>query len=132
MTRQRRGMFGFESHREPLAPPEVFRRRMLRSGSVAAMIIGFSLAIGVVGYHFLGGIDDWVDCLYNASMILGGMGPVDELDTDVGKLFASAYAIYSGVVLLASTGVLLSPALHRVLHRIHLATDEPAEEGAAE
>ncbi|MCC6619280.1 MAG: hypothetical protein IT341_09635, partial [Chloroflexi bacterium] len=54
------------------------------------------------------------------------------LDTDVGKLFASAYAIYSGVVLLASTGVLLSPALHRVLHRIHLATDEPAEEGAAE
>jgi hypothetical protein len=69
-----------------------------------------------------------VDCLYNASMILGGMGPVTELGTDAGKVFASAYALYSGVVLLASVGVLLAPALHRVLHHFHIPTDEDAKD----
>lgn len=123
MTRRGQSLFGFEHHHEPLAPPHVFRRRLIRSGGVAAVIILFSLAIGVVGYHYLGGIEAWVDCLYNASMILGGMGPVAELKTDAGKVFASAYALYSGVVLLASVGVLLAPALHRVLHHFHIESD---------
>jgi len=127
MKKRRRGiLFGLERRHEPLAPPHVFRGRMLRSGGVAAAIILFSLAIGVLGYHTLGGIENWVDCLYNASMILGGMGPVAELTTDAGKVFASAYALYSGVVLLASVGVLLAPALHRVLHHFHIETEEDA------
>ena len=123
MTRRGRSLFGFERRHEPLAPPHVFRGRLIRSGGVAAVIILVSLAIGMVGYRVFGGIESWVDCLYNASMILGGMGPVSEMKTDAGKVFASAYALYSGVVLLASVGVLLAPALHRVLHRFHIETD---------
>jgi hypothetical protein len=126
MTRRSKRLFDFERRHEPLAPIHVFRGRMIRSGAVTAWIIAFSLALGMIGYHTLGGIEGWVDCLYNASMILGGMGPVAELKTDAGKAFASFYALYSGVVLLASVGVLLSPALHRVLHRFHLESDEDA------
>jgi len=121
MTRRpRRSLLEFETMREPLAPPRVFRRRMIRSGSVAALVIGGSLLIGMAGYHWLGGIHDWVDCLYNASMILGGMGPVNPLTSAAAKVFASFYALYSGVVLLASVGLLLSPALHRMAHRFHI------------
>ena len=123
MTRRGRSLFGFERRHEPLAPLHVFRGRLIRSGGVAAVIILVSLAIGMVGYRVFGGIESWVDCLYNASMILGGMGPVSEMTTDAGKLFASAYALYSGVVLLASVGVLLAPALHRILHRFHIETN---------
>lgn len=124
MTRHPRGVFAFERRHEPLAPPHVYRRRLLRSGLVAAAIILGSLVLGVLGYRYIGGLESWVDCLYNASMILGGMGPVTELRTDAGKLFASAYALYSGVVLLASVGVFLSPVLHRILHRFHLEAGE--------
>jgi hypothetical protein len=128
MNRKRRGLLiGLERKHEPLAPLHVFRKRMLHSGGVAAGIIGVSLVIGVVGYRVLGGIESWVDCLYNASMILGGMGPVAELHSDAGKVFASAYALYSGVVLLASVGVLLAPALHRILHHFHIETEEDAK-----
>jgi hypothetical protein len=122
-----RALFEFERHHQPLAPPHIFLRRLVRSGGVAAGIILFSLAIGVIGYRVFGGLESWVDCLYNASMILGGMGPVDVLRTDAGKVFASAYALYSGVVLLASVGVLLAPVLHRVLHHFHIETDEDAQ-----
>ncbi len=116
--------FGFERRHERLAPPAVFRRRMLRSSFVASTVIGGSLVIGVLGYRFIGGLPSWVDSLYNASMILGGMGPVDELRTSAGKIFASLYALYSGVTLLTSVGVLLAPALHRALHRFHIQTEE--------
>ena len=68
-----------------------------------------------------------MDCLYNAAMILGGMGPVAEMPDDRAKIFASVYAIYSGVVLLASVGVLISPVLHRILHRFHIETDEDSK-----
>lgn len=103
-----------------------FRRHLVRSSSVALGIIAVSLAIGVLGYRavLLPPHDTWVDALYNASMILGGMGPVDEVSRPTGRLFASAYAIFSGVTLLTSVGVLLSPGVHRLLHRFHVETDE--------
>ncbi len=113
----------YEMRGEPLAPPRVFRRRLVRSGALTAVIIGVSLAIGVLGYHYIGGLASWVDCLYNASMILGGMGPVDPLTTDAGKLFASGYALFSGVTLLTSVGVLLAPVLHRLLHHFHVESE---------
>ncbi len=116
-------MLDYERRNEPLAPIPVFRRRLLRSGVVVLGVIGVSLAIGMGGYHFLGGVERWVDCLYNASMILGGMGPVAELTTDAGKVFASLYALYSGIVLIASAGLLLSPVLHRILHRFHVESE---------
>ena len=128
MTERDRGPWDFESMHEPMASPDVFRRRLITSGGVAASLIGFSLAIGVAGYHWLGGVPDWVDCLYSASMIMGGMGPVGPPPaTVVAKLFGSFYAIYSGVMLLASVGVLLTPGVHRLLHRFHVSTEEGKE-----
>lgn len=79
----------------------------------------------MIGYHFLEGLT-WIDSLLNASMILGGMGPVTPLQTTAGKIFASAYALYSGVILLASVGILITPIFHRFLHHFHLADDNNA------
>ena len=110
----------FEHRSEPLATPTEFRRRMLQYGMITAILILFSLAIGVLGYHFFESLS-WVDSLLNASMILGGMGPVNPLQTNAGKIFASFYAIYSGVILLASVGILVTPIFHRFLHYFHLA-----------
>jgi len=82
-------------------------------------MIFISLLIGVAGYHFTEGLP-WLDSLLNASMILGGMGPVNELHTSGGKLFASFYALFSGIIFLASVAILLAPVAHRFLHRLHL------------
>ena len=120
-----RGMLDLENMCEPLAPPSVFRRRMLSSAVVTTQLLGVSLAIGVAGYHWIVGIHDWVDCVLSASMIMGGMGPIGEPPTTVaGKLFASFYALYSGVMLLACVGVLLAPGLHRIMHTLHVPTDD--------
>ena len=119
-------MLKLERRHEPLAPRERYHRRVLRASIVAGGLIGVSLAIGVLGYHTLGGLESWVDCLYNASMILGGMGPVAELKTNGGKVFASFYALYSGVTLLTSVGVLIAPPIHRALHRFHVETEDEA------
>ena len=112
----------YEKIHHPLATPAVFARRVLRHLAAAIGLIGGSLALGVVGYHALEGLP-WVDALLNASMLMGGMGPVDPLHTTVGKLFASAYALYCGLVLLVAAGVLFAPILHRLLHRFHMADE---------
>ena len=109
----------FEHRSEPLASLSEFRQRMLRYSMFTAAMILFSLVIGMLGYHFFESLS-WIDSLLNASMILGGMGPVNPLQTIPGKIFASFYALYSGIVLLASVGVLAAPLFHRVLHRFHL------------
>ena len=118
-----RPLLKFERRHEPLAPRARYHERILRASILAGAVIAVSLAIGVLGYHYIGGIEDWVDCLYSASMILGGMGPVADLKTPGGKIFASFYALYSGVALLTSVGVLIAPALHRALHRFHIETE---------
>lgn len=97
----------------------VYRRRQLASLAVAGVVLGISLAIGILGYHWAGGLP-WLDSLVNASMILGGMGPVDPITRPAGKWFASAYALYSGVALLTSVGIIFGPALHRLLHKFHI------------
>ena len=126
MTPQRRrGIMDYERMCEPMASETEFRMRFVASAVVAATLLMFSLALGIAGYHWIVGVRRWVDAIQCASMIMGGMGPVDpQPTTDAGKLFASFYAIYSGVMLLASTGVLLAPGLHRILHRLHLPTDD--------
>jgi hypothetical protein len=102
-----------------LLPFPLFLRRVARWGALAFAVILVSLAVGVCGYHYLDGLP-WVDSLLNASMILGGMGPVDPLKTTAGKIFASAYALYSGLALIAVVGLLLTPILHRVMHQFHM------------
>jgi hypothetical protein len=86
---------------------------------VALIVIGIALGIGVVGYHGLGGLS-WIDSLLNASMILGGMGPVDPLKSDTAKIFASLYALFSGLAFIGVSGLMLAPFAHRLLHRVHL------------
>jgi hypothetical protein len=112
----------FEHRAQPLATLAEFRERMIQSGVLALGVIIFSLGVGILGYHYVAGLSSWIDSIYNASMILGGMGPVDVVTSTGGKLFASVYAIYSGVALLTSVGVLLAPGLHRMLHLFHLET----------
>ena len=110
-------MFG--SNPIPLASRAVFFGRLFRSLLRAVVLIALGLAFGVAGYHWIAGLA-WVDALLNASMILGGMGPVDTLTTVPSKIFASCYALFSGLVLVAATGLVLGPVLHRILHKLHL------------
>lgn len=119
----------YEHHTEPLASPDVFARRLMYHTLVVLGILLISLAIGVIGYHFLENLS-WLDALLNASMILGGMGPVDKLQTSAGKIFASFYALYSGVILLASFGVLAAPIFHRFMHRFHLELEDEDDDDA--
>jgi hypothetical protein len=109
----------FEHKSEPLLSRQRFLIRMVKYMSVSGSLILFSLAIGILGYHYLNDLD-WLDALLNASMILAGMGPVDALKNESSKLFASFYAIFSGVVFLTTVAVMLSPIAHRVLHKLHL------------
>jgi len=109
----------FEHRNQPLLAPHHYRRRVLLHASYAALALSGSLAVGVAGYHWLGGFG-WIDSILNASMILGGMGPVDAMHSAVGKLFAAFYALYSGLVLVGVAGLLLAPFMHRLLHRFHL------------
>ena len=101
------------------AARKAFARRLLACVGVAGVLIGLSLFAGVAGYHFLEGMT-WTDAFVNASMILSGMGPVTELQTSGAKLFAGCYALYSGLVLILATGIILAPFIHFVLHRFHL------------
>jgi hypothetical protein len=109
----------YEHHTQPITPMGLFLIRVSQHILVAFAIIFGSLGIGILGYHFLEGLS-WIDALVNASMLLGGMGPVNELHTTAGKLFASAYALYSGIVFLVAVGVIFIPIYHRFLHRFHL------------
>lgn len=115
----------FERRKDPLLPRAAFLRRLARHGLIAFGIDAGSLALGIVGYHVLEGLS-WVDSLLNAAMLLGGMGPVSELHTTAGKLFASFYAVYCGVIFLVVAGVLLAPIIHRFMHHFHLETDDSA------
>jgi hypothetical protein len=109
----------FERRHEELAPRSVFVRRIIASLAVALVTILVALFIGICGYHFLAGFN-WVDSFLEASMILGGMGPVNQLPTDAAKVFASIYALFSGLILIALMGIILSPVAHRVMHKFHV------------
>lgn len=100
-----------------------YYNHLARNVSAALVILVFSLSVGVIGYHLTFGIP-WVDSLYNASLILAGMGPVDPAPDDSAKIFASIYSIYSGVAFLTSVAVIFSPIFHRFLHRFKLDTEE--------
>lgn len=111
---------------QPLAPVSRFLYRLGRNFLATLGIIAFSLGLGTVGYHYLGGVS-WIDGFLNASMILTGMGPVDKMDTVGGKLFAAFYALYSGLAFLTVVVVLITPVYHRLIHRFHLETERDAD-----
>ena len=100
-----------------------YRRRVTKSILLATSLLIVSLAMGIFGYMYFFGMN-WIDGLLNASMILTGMGPVDIAKTDAAKIFASFYALYSGVAFLTCVAVIFAPVLHRFLHRFHLDLDD--------
>ncbi|CAN5330519.1 hypothetical protein BH09BAC5_BH09BAC5_24180 [soil metagenome] len=108
-----------ENKYKPLLSKAHFYRRIVKSVLVALVFLTFSLLIGILGYHSICGLP-WVDSLLNASMILTGMGPVDPMKTEAAKIFASFYAIFSGVAFLSIVALILSPVVHRFLHKFHL------------
>jgi len=109
----------FERRHEKLAPLPVFIKRVAVSLALSLSLILVVLSLGIAGYHSIAGFD-WVDSLLEASMILGGMGPVNQLTTTGSKIFASGYALFSGLIFVAVVGVGLSPILHRMFHKFHL------------
>lgn len=109
----------FERKSQPLISRRQFARRMAIYSAFATGFLCISLGIGTIGYAHFANLPT-VDALLNASMILTGMGPVDKMETTGGKLFASIYAIYSGVAFLTFCGVLFTPIYHRFIHQFHL------------
>lgn len=113
----------FERKSEKLLKSRSFYLRLFKHMWIAFGLVTLSIALGAACYHALEEMS-WVDAIYNASMILTGMGPVSKLEHDASKIFASLYAIYGGVILLAITGIVLAPIAHRILHLFHLKEDE--------
>ena len=111
----------FEHRRQPLLSRKVFYTRLARCAATGMAIILASLTVGMAGYHFLERMP-WLDAFVNAAMILSGMGPLGPLQTSAGKLFAGCYALFSGLALITSTGVIFAPVFHRFLHKFHLET----------
>ena len=108
----------YEHRQQPLLSRAKFLKRVGRHGLVALGVLVFGLGIGILGYHFIAHLS-WIDSLLNPSMILGGMGPIDPLPNNGAKLFASFYALFSGLAFVGIASVLLAPFVHRLLHRIH-------------
>ena len=112
----------FEKKHQPLANRPRFLKRVFLYFVASVFLMSFSLGLGVLGYRYFAELS-WVDSLLNASMILTGMGPVSEMRSDAAKIFASVYALFSGVIFLSATAVVLSPIFHRIMHRFHLDED---------
>ena len=113
----------FEHRRQPLLPRREYYRRLATYAGFAFGFLTAGLLIGIVGYHYLEGLS-WLDALLNATMILGGMGPVNQLHTTGGKIFASCYALFAGLIYLVAAGVLFAPIFHRMLHKFHADFEE--------
>jgi hypothetical protein len=109
----------YEHRHQPLLSHRRFVDRVRTHVLGALVLLFLTLGIGMAGYHWLEG-QTWVDAYLNASMILGGMGPVAELHTQAGKVFAGTYALFAGLVFVLAIGVVLAPVLHRAMHRFHL------------
>jgi hypothetical protein len=109
----------FEHRSSPLLPRQAFIRRMWRCALLGAGISVATLMVGMGGYHFLEGMD-WADAFANASMILAGMGPLGNLNTSPGKIFAGFYALFCGLIFVTVVTILLAPIFHRALHKFHL------------
>jgi hypothetical protein len=113
----------FEHRKDRLLPRREFVLRLGWSVAAGTCLILISLSIGMIGYHTLGGLP-WIDAFVDAAMILSGMGPVAPLHGNAAKVFAGCYAIYCGIALIATTGIIFAPLIHRSLHKFHLEWDQ--------
>jgi hypothetical protein len=106
----------FEHHKESLIPLKKFHLRLLKSSLVMLLIITLSLVIGIFGYRYFENML-WDDALLNAATTLVGTGPLDKLTTSSGKVFVAIYSIYCSIILLIAIWIVLTPIIHRILHR---------------
>jgi len=118
MKPRRAAPMKFEHRSQPLLPFGRWLGRAIYYTAIAAALFGFALGIGVAGYRWVAGLS-WIDALLEASMILAGMGPVAGMASAPAKLFASAYAIFSGLMFIGTAGTILAPWIHRLLHVLH-------------
>ena len=116
-------LFDFEGRHQPLLSRTAFFRRLARHFLASALLVGGSLLGGMAGYRYFEGMS-WIDAYANATMILSGMGPLAQLETFGGKLFAGSYALYSGLAVIVAMSIILGPVLHRLLHSFHLQSDK--------
>ena len=116
----------YERRSQQLASPAAYRRRLIQSGAAGFIMVAISLAAGMAGYAYFEDLG-WLDSFVNAAMILSGMGPLHDPETTGGKLFAGIYALYSGFAVLVIAAVTFAPAIHRMLHRFHMPTEEDEE-----
>jgi hypothetical protein len=107
-------------HLKPISTRR-FLLRMLRHGGAATILVAGSVAVGMAGYEHYEHLA-WRDAFLNASMLLGGMGPVESPQSPHGKIFAGCYALYAGLVFIVSAGVILAPVVHRIIHYFHWAS----------
>lgn len=121
--RKKLKLMKFERKSMPLLPFDQFLIRELKYFLFSSVLIVLSLAMGTFGYHYLGELA-YLDAFYNSSLILAGMGPVDLIKSDAGKLFASFYALFSGIAFLSLVAVIFAPIAHRFLHILHLESDD--------
>ena len=127
-----RHLFRYESRHQPLLPVELFFNRLIRNILAAMAILVLFLGIGIIGYHTTCGFE-WIDSVLNASMILSGMGPVvpdpceNACASAICKIFASCYALVSGVVFITTIGIIVAPIAHRIFHRFHLEDEDIAD-----
>src|SRR2546421_163722 len=109
----------YEHRTAPLLPWRAFRRRLIRHALYAVLLVGASMLIGTWGFWSLAGQAP-IDALLNTAMLLGGMGPIGEIQSTGGKLFAAAFALYAGLAFLGMATLLFAPIFHRALHKFHL------------
>ncbi len=119
MSRLRGAIASFERRGEPLLPRHRFVSRLLRAALIWMALTVGGLAIGMIGYAATEGMN-FIDSFVNAAMILSGMGPVSNLKNDAGKVFAGFYALFSGLLIVIASGIVLAPIIHRVLHAFHV------------
>jgi hypothetical protein len=123
-------LFRFEHKSEPLVSWPHFLRRLFLSIAVGIGLIVGSLVVGMVGFYSLEGLT-WLDAYLNAAMLLSGMGPLAQPQSNGGKIFAGLYALYSGFAVLVITGIAFSPVIHRLLHTLHVDNADVDEEIAS-
>jgi hypothetical protein len=116
-------LFHYEARHQPLLSWTAFFRRLVIHFVVSLLFVGSSLLAGMAGYRYFEGMS-WIDAYANAAMILSGMGPLGQLQTWGGKLFAGSYALYSGLAVIVAMSIILGPVVHRLLHRFHLQSDK--------
>ena len=117
----------YERYDEPLLSRRAFLVRLARHIALALVVIGGSLVVGMAGYMGFGGLNG-VDAFLNVAMLLGGMGPVNVLDNDAAKIFAGVFALYAGIIFIVSAGIVATPVVHRLLHKLNLDDVDEASE----